>query len=283
MSIVRLPLDTSEQAESHVDRLVGDERHLSAYLSLFDELLNSALLTATTASVGNAVARLKAGCSRRLISAYLPPLPSHFPEARILLLQTPGMLPLSRQLGDYYAHLQTLREVTVRDAIEPETLALSITTLADAWAQLSGVALGVIVALHAELIPVLREQASERYELVTDLLARAHAGESPCVDSYGAVRLPIWANRRQGLRNPKDLQAYFIVTESLQRAAVLNVCETGIGVLGLRGITVGSRVTLLLGPGQRISGTAMWVNEARCGIQLDESLPPDSQFLTDLH
>ena len=283
MSVDPLPQVTTERKDAMESGGVDEERRQLDLVTLLDELLNSALLTAATASIGNAIMSRKHGTSRRMISAYLPPTPSFFHGMRLLLSREPGMLQLSRRLGDYYANLQTLRELTARDAMEPDTLEVSIASLTDAWRQLAQAAENAIGTLADLLYPELKHQTNERRDLVLELLAQVSAGNSPCIDAYGTIRLPIWANRRSGQRVPKDLQAYFLVNESLQRAAVLDVSEIGIGVLGLRGASSGSRVTLLLGPGHSSTGRVIWVKATRCGIELDEPLPPDCQLLACLH
>jgi hypothetical protein len=158
---------------------------------------------------------------------------------------------------------------------------MDIDAIADDGRQLAGDGVAAIRELALKLCTELREQSRARHQAGVDQLTRAEAVGSPCTDGHGSVEVPVWADRRRSSRTRHGLQAHFEIDGSLQRAAVLDASEYGLGVLGLRDAVAGSRVSLLLGPGLSIGGRVVWVSGVRAGIELDVPLPPDSQLLPD--
>lgn len=265
---------------------VHNQRQLGALDVLYGELLNSALLTAATACIGNALLRQHVGLDQRHILSYLPPAPLMFSAARTTVRGYPGAIRLLSALGNYFDQLSFLREMTARWLAEEQgadgACDADIAPLADAWRSLAVCAHSAIVELEGRLSPDVRTVNSEKTKTVIELLVSSAAGEAPCVDTLGNVRMPNWVNRRSNSRAKRGIHAYLHINDGLQRVAVLDASEDGIGVLGAHGIEPGSRLALLLKPGHSIDGTVVWAKDARAGIKLDSRLPHDCQLLSHL-
>ncbi|MDZ4843301.1 MAG: PilZ domain-containing protein [Hyphomicrobium aestuarii] len=241
---------------------------------LLGELLTSAFLTATTASIANAIISRRWTRNTNQFDCHLPQMPSLFPEARLRLCST--HLALACQLGEYYDHLNYLRDLSARVASKSQIEA-EIAPIAQAWQALAMSAVTCINQLLQQLQDDARQVDEERALFVTDLLMRVTAGETPCVDAYGMAKIPAWADRRNETRTRRGLQAFLQLEDSLQRVAVLDASVDGIGVLGLQNAHVGARVGLLVKPGYTLDGTVVWVDGMRAGIKLNAPLPVDFQ------
>ncbi|CAN0305410.1 unnamed protein product, partial [Phaeothamnion confervicola] len=250
--------------------------------AVFAEFLNSALLAATTCSIVNAIANDLPSSSRRNLSAYLPPVPTVFRLSHMRLCLDRRTHGFASSLAGYYDRLHVLKCLAVnvanRAGWDREADLIEIADMAHPWRKLATEALATIEEFNGEQ-GVRAADCGERSDIVANLLARAGSGGSPCVDAFGKVRLPAWAERRGQNRSVRSLHAIFLTGEGFQGAAVMNVSEKGLGVLGLRDVSVGSQVSLLIKPGSSISGRIVWVNGARAGIELDETLPEDSPLL----
>ena len=251
---------------------------------VLEEMLNSCVLTATASSVANAAMAKHAGCSERMVAQYLPPPPTLFSQSRLKLCTTPRTCSLSILLSCYFDRLVFLRDLT-RNKIEQSPEARedqSFAAVARAWRMLAGDALEALPEFE-KLHTRADEERAQRINEIVDFLTRAEAGCWPCVDAYGTVKIPFWAERRASQRRETNLQAFFTVGDSLQRASVIDASRNGLCVLGLQAIWVGARIYLLVAPGRSIGGTIVWCKDGKAGIELDGDLPEDSQLLVHLH
>jgi hypothetical protein len=202
------------------------------------------------------------------------------------LCSVPDALLLSSHLADYFDHLAFLRDLILRwfpHGSRPNSDRQTETAaIAEAWRGLAVRAHLGIDELFGRLTGAARELACERTHFVADLLLRAAAGDSPCIDAFGAVKIPSWVDRRREARSRHGFHAFLQVDGGLQRVGVLDANEDGIGVLGIRGVAPGSRVGLMIKPGHSIDGTIAWVSGARAGIELDAPLPAECQLMTQL-
>ena len=252
--------------------------------ALFEELLNSSLLTAASASIAIwTLQHIRTGSPRNL-ACYLPPKPMLFPQT---LLAFSISFDLSGSLRAYYDQLEFLRGLTLdyaeNTAHHREDDLDTLEMLSSAWQDLSATARQVASGLAAQVTPRILERHRDRYEKLMDLLSAIESGQHPCVDANGAVTVPFWAERRQLRRRSLNLQAYLVVGQSISRVAVINASVQGIGVQGLTEAKVGTVAQLLISPGQSITGTVVWVNEDRAGIALEKPLPENSSLQALIH
>lgn len=250
------------------------------------ELQNSAQLTATTASIANTMVTRPGLLSDTLLSCYLPPLPKRFPQANARLSALTSTSPLAARLGKYYAELASQRLLIEEFCERSTALAVEreqrISAIADSWRALAAQAIAAIEEMSPCAPASKTRPNSDRTELLCHLLRSAAAGAAPCVDPYGVVVIPSWVDRRKEARELRGFQAILQVEESLQRVAVLDASEFGIGVLGLTNAREGSRVGLLIKPGYKLNGTVIWVDGTRAGIRLHSRLPANSRLLEHL-
>lgn len=255
---------------------------LSAVLA---ETLNSCVLAAVTASVANAVLAGQPGCSERMLTQYAPPPPTLFPHVRLKLCMTARTCSAAILLSSYFDRLVFLRDLTCnRIASGTEGAeSTSFAAIAKAWRMLAADALEALAEFNRLDVAGSDDESTTRLSATIDLLKRAEEGGMPCVDGLGAVRMPAWAERRATQRVAKNVQAYFMIEKSLQRAYVIDASRNGVCVLGLQKISVGTRVHLLVGPASSIGGKVAWFKDGKAGIALDCELPEDSQLLKHLH
>ncbi len=97
---------------------IGDQQK-SLLAAILGELLNSAMLTVTTASIGNAISECTDRCSIHQLTSYLPPPPILYEQSRLQLCMVPGALGLTTCLADYYEQLSFMRDHMKRPAYAP--------------------------------------------------------------------------------------------------------------------------------------------------------------------
>ena len=229
--------------------------------ALFEELLNSTLLTAASASIAIWTMARPDTVRRRNLTCYLPPSPQLFPQALLTFCMS---FDLTASLREYYDRLDFLRGLTFDYADDGEGNApydvASVEVLTGSWQDLALTGRKVAMEMATQISITDFKRHRERFDRVVELLAEIERGGHPCIDSAGTITVPFWAERRQLRRKPLNLQAYLAIGQRIERVAVINASSKGIGVAGLTGIKVGTVVQLLLSPGHSIAGSVVWSN-----------------------
>lgn len=264
-----------------------DLRQFGALIpSLLDELLNSALLAATTASIANWIIEQGDLGARKSLVVYLPPNPTLYHEAALRLCMVETTAEAASILREYYDRLSFLRHLArdFSDSLSEGRFGpSSASVLAQSWRELCGMARTAVATLVALLGEDAHARIAAKEAKIAEILTAAENGSHPCVSPDGSVVVPFWAERRHLARSRVSLQAYFLVANGLQRAAVVDATETGLGVVGLTGIDVGMKIALIVRPGQTIAASVRWVEGNRCGLSLATPLPVGSPLLWILH
>lgn len=249
---------------------------------LLEELLNSALLTATTASIANWMLTNQQSATRRNLSCYFPPSPSFFQQTILQLCVRGDTIAISSCLREYYDRLTFLRLLTLRyaecDGASADADPVSIEVLSGAWQELASAARVAVLELGEATGIDKSANSHPRYLRVVELLAEIQLGYHPCVKHGGVVNVPFWTERRTLQRKHINLQAFIVVGECIERVVVLNASDRGIGVLGLLNAPTGTLVQLLIRPGLSIGGKVVWVDQDRAGISLEQPLPANSSL-----
>lgn len=283
MSVAQLQKDAADPVVRNPGPTSEQLRLLEA--AIVEEMLNAAMLTAVTTSIVNALRCSYPACSFQMASCYLPPQPKLFPQAILELSMSTATHATAMRLSTWYDRLRLLRDLlntVVRlSQLDDRPLHLDVAATACSWQELAADARSIIedIALSGRACT----EAEERLGSVADLLERASAGGTPCLSINGNVELPTWAERRSRSRSVRNMRVTLYIGDGIQSAAVLDVSDQGLGVLGLRDVYVGQPVRLMTRPGACIEGRVVWVNDARCGIELAEPLPANSQLRTRLH
>lgn len=280
-------IDESTDARTAAMRPGDSPTQLSSLVSnLLDELLNSALLAATTSSIANWIVETDDFNARRSLGLYLPPPPTIYYSAALHLSLNEATAAAAASLRDYYDRLSFLRQFTRDLSDQPSEGRVAnsgLSVLAQAWRELCYAARLAIDSLHALNAEDARVRVEVKQTTISEILIGAQDGGHPCVSPDGSVVVPFWAERRHLSRSRISLQAYFLVSDSIQRVSVVDATESGLGVVGLKGATEGMQVALIVKPGHMIDATIRWVTKDRCGISLAQPLPDSSPFLTLLH
>jgi hypothetical protein len=281
-----------QSAQSHAAQVIPEQRHFAKndanedipllLAGLLEEILNSALLTAATASIANWMLAKKDGTNRSNLTCYLPPIPAFFQQSLLKVCVHIDLFSVSSRLREYYDRLELLRSLTLRFAAHCEEPGahdpVGIEVLSCAWQELAGACRAAVSELGEQLGEDGAMRNNERYHKVLEVLSEIELGYHPCVSADGVVTVPFWLERRALRRQQMNLQAYIVVGESIEKVAVLNASDKGIGVLGLANANTGTKVHLLVRPGFSIDGKVVWVKDGRAGIALEQPLPADSSL-----
>lgn len=285
MNDIEFHRDVAELAQSYAlpDGSTDTEVLLT---SIILDFVNCSALVAATTSIANALAAGRPECAPQTIACYLPPVPALFARSYLALCMTTGSHPFATDLANFYSRLRALRDLLGSAAALAEQtsrpLQLDLVVLAHDWRELACEALALIE--QHDILPHQRSGTlTDRCRTTAALLTAAQAGGTPCLTPLGSVELPVWADRRARKRTPKNLQAIFLIGGGFQSAVVIDASERGLGVVGLRDVTVGESAILLVKPGVSVAGQIAWVNGPRAGIKLREPLPAGSRFLAHLH
>lgn len=251
---------------------------------LLEELLNSALLAATAASIATWRADHHSISLGRILHTYIPPHPVLYSQLLIQILTSPQLSESAPELRDYYdrlAFLRALEESKANGSLHELPLDERPDSLAWAWQKLATVGKAAIEAVsrHASAAALARQEG--KIKAICEVLDAAAAGRSPCIDVNGHVAVPFWTERRVSRQTRFDLHVYLLVNGGIQRVAVLDASAQGLGVSGLKNVAVGDAVDLVLQSDHShlIAGRVIWESGDRAGIALDEPIPQETSRL----
>jgi len=238
---------------------------------LVQELLNTAFLVATSASIANhSAARGFVHADNKLLASYLPPRFKGKPE------RNSESTPVSDFLQ---GHMRLLSETIVsvcelsRLVINVDTCTLDQAIIANCWQRAASQVFPIVAQCQVEQNFESANDLQSKIRLALTLLTAVCRGDWPCVDEDGSVVLPVSIERRENVRAHSGRYAFFGVNGSIQRTLVENVSSQGLGIFGLDGATPGTPVTLMIAPGSTIDGQIVWVQGKQAGIRFDRLLP----------
>lgn len=244
---------------------------------VLDELLNSALLTATTTSLVNWLASNRDSKANLNLAFYMPPVPLLFPVVLLRLLTSGRYAVMAGAVREYYDRLVFLRALTLHHTQQSERQfdqpSVDFEVLVSSWQTLCGVGAAALETLMATVDEPTRTRALQRFKRLNDFLGAAENQEHPCIAPDGIMSVPFWAERRQGSRSSVNVHAQFMVGEKIQRVAVLNATSHGLGVSGLTGVHQGSEILLVIRPGQMLPASVAWIKGDRAGVEFEDPLP----------
>ena len=247
-------------------------------ISLFEDVLNASLLTATAASIATSISTNQpSSLPHTALVLCLPPIPISYPAVVAQLEHRPRDQRLLTALRDFIEALLGAREfaqlVSLSSFHDRDSLPTGATLLAADWRRTALLGLTLVDRLQSAFAGRLLEPLLSRTKLAVDLLAAVCRGESPCVSKSGRVILPEPFERRSAPRSKTARHASFALRDGIHSALVLNVSRQGIGICGLSGLECGDAITLLAGPGQHATGKIAWLEQDRAGVRFDRPLP----------
>ena len=221
----------------------SDDALESLLVGLLEELVNSALLVATTTSIANWMLKHSNEATRRNLTCYLPPSPALFQQSLLKLSVNPSTLDITSALREFYDRLEFLRSLANNfsdNSCDDDGIVINV--LSSAWQDLALVCRSALSTLGEQLADHAAVAGNSRYERVMSLLPEVEIGHHPCVSSDGVISVPFWADRRTLRRRQSNLEAYVAIGDQIEKVAVLNASDHGIGVLGLKSASPGDRI-----------------------------------------
>lgn len=245
---------------------------------LLDELLNSALLAASAASL--ALWASKTGDTQGLhrLAGHVPSQPQCYSRMLSEITTDPAFSGFAAELRDYYDHLAFVRVLTRWDtacAVAGGQAAMIADCQEAAWQRLAEAGLAAIEATSSHVSPPTIEAKKVKIEQTQRLLESIVWNAPSSVDDNGKITVPQWRDRRNPRRSLFDLNVYLLINGSIQRVSVVDASERGLGISGIVGAAAGDQVDLVLHIDHIIPGRVVWTKGERAGIALDEPFPQD--------
>lgn len=251
--------------------------------SLLSEFLNSATLTAVTASMVAAKNTVREMQFAGPAAAYLSPAPLIFP-AVVSGLTIPLDQPfLISSLHGYYIRLAFARSLMDLPSHVwhqgEESSKTNWSQLSDVWCRTSAQA---SLVFHYWYEMDLSRDPVRRYQLdKTHLLIRAAMNEEcPCIRSDGSVFVPGFLELR---RHERQMMGAKIRLEAAGVSANATLQDISIGGMGLAfcpALETGTQVSVMLSNGRRLLGLVAWSRDGRVGARFLQPLSPTDPLLT---
>ncbi len=105
---------------------------------------------------------------------------------------------------------------------------------------------------------------------VIPILDLTEHGGWPCIDSFGQVTMPGWAERRHEKRFAVNQSATIDCGDGPAPIMVADASSSGLGLIG--NPAKGCRVNVTLADGRKLSGSIVWTENGRAGMALDHRL-----------
>ncbi len=262
----------------------AERRPLRVAISLKGELLNAAVLIAAAASLVNAIER---GGERqpaaRALSVFVPGPSASVAGAIERLLAEDIDIAICQHLQTYTARLSLAQRMSAAFAEEPTTSTtgnahVDAEILADAWRRTCAAARAAIKALDA-IDALMGSTPTHAETRVLDLLTRAEAGGTPCLDPEGRITIPGWAERRREPRQEMRQSATATFGAATVPVVIRDASNSGLGIELPREAQGGERLTLKLPGGREITGEIAWADGQRAGLKLDRILAANDPLL----
>ncbi len=233
---------------------------------------------ATVASLFNA-AEISPAADRPHVLAILPPEPLVYPAVIPALA---GLHPdLIGQIQHFHVRLAFARKATTaslqRSSSDAATdFGIPNDVLADIWRELCQAAADILD--KARISGVAFDPQSTRLPRLLDILARATAGETPCIMTDGSLEIPGIAERRLQPRYAVAWQAWLQADGDWQPITLFDISRGGVGAEGAIKADSGQRVSLVIGE-HNLQGHIAWASAQRFAVQLDAPLAHDDKLL----
>lgn len=271
-----MPLDEGQVRPAAADAISSEA--LNSLRCILVEIEEASVFVAITASIAGALAEGRSNLlTAQHLMGYMPASPEiyrrHIDTVLAAALSPSIILPLQA----YHARLSyalrlTRAIVDAGPAPSSSIRASEFEKLEDAWRHVCGTALAAISTIRDTLASVRYTRPPVNNEHAEALLRSAKAGGRPCVSEEG-VRMPRWAESRTHTRHVTQTGARAFLPGSTQSVLIENASRTGLGLNGLEGAVVGTRLAIELPDGEQLVGKLMWVRGDRAGVQLEAMLP----------
>ncbi|MFM9941055.1 MAG: PilZ domain-containing protein [Hyphomicrobiaceae bacterium] len=265
------------------DLPAADRRPLRVAVTLKGELLNAAVLIAAATSLVNAIDR---GGERlptaRALSVFVPAPSASVSRAIERLLAEDIDLAICQLLQAYAARLFLAQRMSASFADDAGSTAatthVDAEILADAWRRTCAAAAAAIRALDT-IEGQLATAPTSGEARILELLARAEAGGTPCLDPDGRITIPGWAERRRERRQELRQTATATLGATLVPVVIRDASTSGLGLDLPREAQGGERLTVQLPGGREIAGEIAWSDGQRAGLRLDRRLTENDPLL----
>lgn len=275
-------LDDGESLDfSHLDpatKFADPDRASPALHGIASEVATLAGSIATVASLFNA-AEIAPSADHHHVLAIMPSEPVVYPA---VVPELASLQPeLIGQIQHFHVRLAFARKATAANLqAHPGTTGagygIPTEVLADIWRELCQAAIDILDKAVARGVDL--DQQSIRLPRLRTILARAAAGETPCIMADGTLEIPGIAERRQQPRYAVSWQAWLQADGDWQAITLFDISRGGIGAEGYIGLTVGQRVSLVVGD-HTLQGQIAWASANRFAVRFNAPLAHDDKLL----
>ncbi len=269
------------------DGLVGTHPRLgflSLLLGLEPAVERTCISAAMSGCVANAIAdRVTCTVAREIIL--------HFPResARFLLASQRigrffGGAAVCSALREFDERLALAKAITVdfaADGFGPSK-ASSEAGLAGPWRQACAAGRELLSAIGDALAEHQIQGMAQETSPLLRLLEDVSQGRYPLLDANGHVEMPHWAEERNYKRVPVKCPVVVISGGQQQWALLRDISIKGLGLEGVRGLSLEDAVVVEVGESLSLPGAVGWVGESLAGIKLARPLHADTPGLNFL-
>lgn len=255
--------------------------------SVSEDLAHAAALVAAAASLANAIeAGGPATPGARALTIYMPANAGHLARAAGKLADEDVDAEACRMVQACAAHLALAQRMSAGFAEDPGGARsghqVDAEILADAWRRACTAMSRALAALGSLGHP--SDGAPDAgMARILDLLARAEAGGTPCLEADRRVTIPGWAERRRERRREREIPASATIGTRKLAVTICDVSGGGVGLEMPYGTTTAVRQAIVvhMPDGRDLAGIIAWLEGPRAGVQFDTRLPDSDPLLVE--
>lgn len=275
----RRSLDTS---------IANRPRILALLLALQPEVVRLSILSASCASIANALVRprkVRVTPKPRAVLRYFPSESARYILAASRFRRRSPGSPATQRLDDVHAALTRAVDCTIAFAASGfDTAAAStLNHLATAWSDTCAADAALLEAIDAELGAYMLATGSTTSTPLREVLAMAASGGTPFLADDGTICLPAWAELRRTPRIPVRCAATLDWKGGRSDVTVVDISTLGAGIETSARLTKGESVMLIVDRSIAMPGRIAWVNGQTAGIEYDQPFyvdAPEFRFIT---
>lgn len=262
------------------------DQHAAVIEAIMCEAQNAALLSATVASIVNALAGLPEEAALQWLKTFRPSGHTQLPALRGWLIDA-DVDPAALRAAVHF-HLDVTRGLQKLDELAADArvlgagraIVLHRLDLERIWRAACDQAIFAVRKLGAELGPQVIELYQLSVPVLVPLLAEARDGGTPCMDAEGRPFVPELPQRRRAPRRMVNQECLVHVRRNTVRAMIRDVAIGGFGLARLPADVARNDIVVVeMRNKRRFTGTVMWTKDGHAGIKLTTPLSPSDPLI----